>query len=280
MVAMINGWTLCPNNHTLESRVFQRTWNVVHEVPDNADIQVHLPEYQLPTCISSQEELDLTEYKKAVKVYIDTPTPFKASVAQGINVTYTWSFDNQTDQVFHTDYLSCYSQCYESTAAYTFASLGIHTVMVNFSNTFGFTESSLSVIVVSKDIQNVTVTPRRQLLLLGERSELRFSVTTSSRYFTHIEIDMGDDSQLTRLSLVDRSISGADVSADDGQLQTYEQVRSSYGVGCAGLRPLHPVPGQGGNFQSYLVCLQQPDLLQLFTAYSVLSVPTYHGTQV
>jgi len=51
-----------------------------------------------------------------VKVYIDTPTPFKASVAQGINVTYTWSFDNRTDQVFHTDYLSCYSQCYESTA--------------------------------------------------------------------------------------------------------------------------------------------------------------------
>jgi len=86
--------------------------------------------------------------------------------------------------------------------------------MVNFSNTFGFTESSLSVIVVSKDIQNVTVTPRRQLLLLGERSELRFSVTTSSRYFTHIEIDMGDDSPLTRLSLVDRSISGADVSAE------------------------------------------------------------------
>lgn len=75
---------------------------------------------------------------------------------------------------------------------HTFTTLGVHEVSVNFSNAHGSVLSTMSVIVVSRGIHNVTVTAPRTTLRMWESTRLEVSVVTSTRYFTYIEIDLGD----------------------------------------------------------------------------------------
>ena len=51
-----------------QSRRISRTISVKHELPERPEIEVYLSDFELPTCISSQLELDRTKHKRTVKV--------------------------------------------------------------------------------------------------------------------------------------------------------------------------------------------------------------------
>lgn len=67
----------------------------------------------------------------------------------------------------------------------------------------------MSVIVVSKDIHNVTVTPHGTTVKMWEDGRIIFSVVTSTRYFTYVEIDKGDGTA-SRVSALDPTIANMD----------------------------------------------------------------------
>ena len=54
---------------------------------------------------------------RCLQVYIGVATRFRASVGQGVNMTFLWRFGDDTDDVHINDTvnpLTCSSQCYQS----------------------------------------------------------------------------------------------------------------------------------------------------------------------
>ena len=97
-----------------------------------------------------------------------------------------------------------------SLQTHTFDTLGVHEIAVNFSNDYGHVETALSIIVVSKDIHNVTASAAKTALLKWESTQIHFTILTSTRYFTYVEIDQGDGSSVRKLSAVDPLIANMD----------------------------------------------------------------------
>ena len=64
---------------------------------------------------------------------MNTPTPFKASVGQGYNVTFDWLFDNETMYTYTAHPSMCTQTCKQSIVVsllqYIFVKLGVVTLM-------------------------------------------------------------------------------------------------------------------------------------------------------
>ena len=91
---------------------------------------------------------------------------------------------------------------------HTFNTVGIHHILVNFTNVYGSVMSNLTVIAVPRDVLSAAVSypDSHYSIQYYDVMNVVVVVATSLRYFTYIDIDMGDGRTSYSWALVDEAV--------------------------------------------------------------------------
>ena len=91
---------------------------------------------------------------------------------------------------------------------HTFNTAGIHHILVNFTNVYGSVMSNLTVIAVPRDVLSAAVSypDNHYSIQYYDVMNVVVEVATSLRYFTYIDIDMGDGRTSYSWALVDEAV--------------------------------------------------------------------------
>ncbi|KAJ8376555.1 hypothetical protein SKAU_G00071350 [Synaphobranchus kaupii] len=146
---------------------------------------------QSPQDIPSCTPFPVEDTHALQKVFLGDTTRLRAFVATGVSLDFFWLFTD--DAHSHHSNADClpHSECLTSTVNHTFEKEGIHTVTVNVSNIYGWTQKTIHFAVVRRVLSNLTLETRSgYMLAVGQDCSLELEVFTTARQLLSFNITL------------------------------------------------------------------------------------------
>ncbi|XP_033639226.1 uncharacterized protein LOC117299811 [Asterias rubens] len=212
-----------------------RTTSISVVQPLPADLQIILRPVQGdgPSCVPIEEASAI--FLPAVSVFVGEEVEFQASVAFGINLTFVWMFDeggvvNVTER--YVEEPECEGiACMQDSEVHNFTTEGLFNVYVNVSNYLGSVQKTLHVVVVKREVTNLTMSLATSSAFINKVNSsvgLLINMVATARQQVLLQVDFGDGSVYNH-SMYDVNDTFITVG-DEGNAHLH--LIASYGEGC------------------------------------------------
>ncbi|KAL1006596.1 hypothetical protein UPYG_G00074250 [Umbra pygmaea] len=131
--------------------------SALHPSPEGLEVSLVQGQGATPSCIPYTAQGTITQALE--KAYLGDTLILLAYVGAGVRVQFHWSFSSDEDkleEVRSVD-VKTESDCQRSTVHRIFEREGVHTVMVNASNDYGWTNETIHIAVVRRVVSHLTL---------------------------------------------------------------------------------------------------------------------------
>ncbi|XP_022082101.1 polycystic kidney disease protein 1-like 1 [Acanthaster planci] len=209
---------------------------VVRPLPSDLQVILRPTQGDAPSCVPASD-VTAAASLPAVSVFVGEEVEFQASVAMGVNLTFAWAFGGVNDDSLNVTEVSLEEPecegitCMQDIQVQRFTLEGVYEVTVNVSNYLGSIQKTLHVVVVSREITNLTMSVSSNSAFINKVNAslgLLITMATTARQQVLLQVDFGDGSVFNH-SMYDINDTFITVGDEDS---AHLHLTASYGEGC------------------------------------------------